>query len=564
MLLSPAKNPKMFHQEGKGNLSEAKHNTGIWLIVNTAIFMSMFIYYKTTAEFEYLRHLIGDAFPCAKASATCINFNCMLVIFPICRNLLLFLSNYFKCGYAIQSQLWKNITYHKLIATAILFFSSIHVVAHCFSYGYFYEGNFTHEPLRSVLTHLPPNTTHLNPIQDTSHGLVYQTFKTVPGVTGIFLCVILFLIATSSVNVIRRSNYEIFWLTHHLIVLFYIILVFHGIQGIITKQINLSDNNPSSCSSEPHNWGLNSNCKVPNFASHSTQSWKWVLFPFCLYLTEKIIRFIRGWQSVTIYKIIKHPSSVLELKLHKKAFQFKTGQYIYIQCSSISFFEWHPFTLTSAPEDPYLSVHIRLAGNWTKKFINKFSHESDSELNQYPRLAIDGPYGTPSERVFDYKTVMLIGAGIGITPFASVLMSFLKSSHKIIENIHFFWLCPKPQSFEWFAELLLTLEQKLRNDGNSQSISYHIYLTSGWNRSQVLEIFFHDNEPTDITTGLQQKTNYGRPNWDDIFESIKSQYHRKNIGVFCCGPKSLSKVVAEKCRFFSEKCIQFDFYKENF
>lgn len=39
------------------------------------------------------------------------------------------------------------------------------------------------------------------------------------------------------------------------------------------------------------------------------------------------------------------------------------------------------------------------------------------------RMAIDGPFGTASEDVFRYEVVMLVGAGIGVTPFASVLKS---------------------------------------------------------------------------------------------------------------------------------------------
>lgn len=39
------------------------------------------------------------------------------------------------------------------------------------------------------------------------------------------------------------------------------------------------------------------------------------------------------------------------------------------------------------------------------------------------RVAIDGPFGTASEDVFRYEVVMLVGAGIGVTPFASILKS---------------------------------------------------------------------------------------------------------------------------------------------
>ena len=39
------------------------------------------------------------------------------------------------------------------------------------------------------------------------------------------------------------------------------------------------------------------------------------------------------------------------------------------------------------------------------------------------RIVVDGPFGTASEDVFSYEVVMLVGAGIGVTPFASILKS---------------------------------------------------------------------------------------------------------------------------------------------
>ena len=40
-----------------------------------------------------------------------------------------------------------------------------------------------------------------------------------------------------------------------------------------------------------------------------------------------------------------------------------------------------------------------------------------------PILRIDGPFGTASEEVFHHKIVKLVGGGIGVTPFASILRS---------------------------------------------------------------------------------------------------------------------------------------------
>ncbi|GLD52382.1 NADPH oxidase 4 isoform X1, partial [Lates japonicus] len=50
---------------------------------------------------------------------------------------------------------------------------------------------------------------------------------TIPGITGVLLVLILFLMFTSSSYCVRVSNYEIFWYTHNLFIVFYIILMVH-------------------------------------------------------------------------------------------------------------------------------------------------------------------------------------------------------------------------------------------------------------------------------------------------------------------------------------------------
>lgn len=39
------------------------------------------------------------------------------------------------------------------------------------------------------------------------------------------------------------------------------------------------------------------------------------------------------------------------------------------------------------------------------------------------RIEVDGPFGTVCEDVFQYEVTVLVGAGIGVTPFASILKS---------------------------------------------------------------------------------------------------------------------------------------------
>lgn len=43
-----------------------------------------------------------------------------------------------------------------------------------------------------------------------------------------------------------------------------------------------------------------------------------------------------------------------------------------------------------------------------------------------PRLLLDGPYAAPSQDFARFKVIILIGAGIGVTPFASVVRECLR------------------------------------------------------------------------------------------------------------------------------------------
>ena len=44
---------------------------------------------------------------------------------------------------------------------------------------------------------------------------------------------------------------------------------------------------------------------------------------------------------------------------------------------------------------------------------------------QAPRLIIDGPFGAPAQEHVGFKTVVLIGMGVGITPMLSIMRDTL-------------------------------------------------------------------------------------------------------------------------------------------
>lgn len=50
-----------------------------------------------------------------------------------------------------------------------------------------------------------------------------------------------------------------------------------------------------------------------------------------------------------------------------------------------------------------------------------------------PKLKIDGPYGAPAQDYKKYDVLLLVGLGIGATPFISILKDLLNNIIKMEE-----------------------------------------------------------------------------------------------------------------------------------
>ncbi|XP_028816035.1 NADPH oxidase 1 isoform X2 [Denticeps clupeoides] len=450
---------------------------------------------------------------------------------------------------------------------------AVHTIAHLLNVEWLNNSRHgVYDELSTTLSELgdEQNTSYLNPIRSTTTTPTMFVFTSIAGLTGVVITLALVLIVTSSMEVIRRNYFEVFWYTHHLFIVFFAGLVFHGAGRIVRGQVTTDPpHNTSYCKDIPDEWGQDPSCPIPQFAGGFPQTWMFVIGPMVIYLFERLLRFIRYIQKVTYRKIVIRPSKVLELQLVKNGFKMEVGQYIFINCPAISPLEWHPFTLTSAPEEDFFSVHIRSAGDWTQKLITMA--EQLPEGSQGPTMGVDGPFGTASEDVFDYEVSMLVGAGIGVTPFASILKSvwykFKDSNPKLrTRKIYFYWLCRETHSFEWFADLLQGLEKEMEERGMGNFLTYKLYLT-GWDQSHAAHVMVHFDEDTDVITGLKQKTHYGRPNWDKEFEEVRKDNPTSVVGTFLCGPEALAKTLEKKCVKYSNvdpRKTKFYFNKENF
>lgn len=61
-------------------------------------------------------------------------------------------------------------------------------------------------------------------------------------------------------------------------------------------------------------------------------------------------------------------------------FSYQPGDYIFIQIPKIAKYEWHPFTISSSPEQQgFIWLHIRSVGTWTNKLYNFFDERNQSQ-----------------------------------------------------------------------------------------------------------------------------------------------------------------------------------------
>ncbi|XP_028415268.1 NADPH oxidase 3-like isoform X2 [Dendronephthya gigantea] len=519
----------------------------LWMAANGIVFGLAYKQFDEGKKYYYLRAILKGGLPWARASAAVLNFNCFLILLPVCRNLLSALRGVHCFGLikSIFRLLDKNLTYHRHIAYMICIFSVIHIGAHVFNferfaaawdesqYALIYRLSFKFEDTSS--------STWLNPIRQRGVDPNTELFKTVAGISGVIITLALVLMFTSSTELIS---------------------------GLVRKQVNTSSHDPVECQAEVNKH----ECPDPLFEATGATSWKWVTAPLALYFIERCIRFVRSLQNVKVTKVIKHPSNVLEIQMTKSRFHSEPGQYIFLHCSKISNLEWHPFTLTSCPEEDYFSVHIRIVGDWTSGLAKLFLDENEEQREERPRLAVDGPFGTSSTDFMKYSVCVFVGAGIGVTPFASILKTIWYQHNKSesslnIKKIYFFWICRDTNAFEWFAELLESLEVQMVEKGNGDFLEYNMYLTRGWTNNEARNIMLRDQEEgEDVITGLKRKTFFGRPQWDGIFDNIAQSNPSTDIGVFFCGPSGLSHTLRNMSNKYSnaKEGIRFYYNKENF
>jgi len=486
----------------------------------------------------------------------------MLILLPVCRTIMRFVRPKIRF-----IPLDENIWMHRQIAYSMLIFTIIHTTAH---YVNFFNVEKTQiRPVTAVQIH------YIQP----------------GGITGHVMLLCMLLMYTSAHHRIRQQSFETFWYTHHLFIPFFLSLYTHTVGCFVRSSAEA--------------YSPFAGDKYWEFCI-GYLGWRWELWTGGFYLCERLYREIRAIRETKITRVVRHPYDAVEIQFNKPSFKYKAGQWLFLQVPSVSKYQWHPFTITSCPYDPYVSVHIRQVGDFTRDLGDAVGaggaqaklYEGVDPMGMYevalqngqamPSIRIDGPYGAPAEHVFENEIAVLIGTGIGVTPWASILKNIwhLRNGPNPptrLRRVEFIWVCRDTNSFEWFQTLLSSLEQQsseaARVPGSSgvEFLKIHTYLTQKLDMDTTQNIVLNSvGADLDPLTELKSRTNFGRPNFGKLFTGMRDGILngtylsglegglRTTVGVYFCGPSAAARDIKNAAKAATVREVQFRFWKEHF
>ena len=84
-----------------------------------------------------------------------------------------------------------------------------------------------------------------------------------------------------------------------------------------------------------------------------------------------------GKGKTNIFAGVVLPSKVTNLIIKRPHnFNFTPGDWVFVKIPAIAKSEWHPFTISSAPEQvESFTLHIRGVGQWTNRLYEYFEEE---------------------------------------------------------------------------------------------------------------------------------------------------------------------------------------------
>lgn len=383
--------------------------------------------------------------------------------------------------------------------------------------------------------------------------------STRPGWTGFTAIICFYLLALMSMPQVRKWSYEIFQLGHLLMFPMIAMLMAHGTLALLQYPV----------------LGIV------------------LAFPTVMVVLERVTRFLIGFQKVPAsLEILDDDTVCITATIPRvRLWKYKAGQYVFLQVPEISFFQWHPFTVSECIDKDF-KLHIKTDGDWTSKL---------RELKNLKNIGVDGPYGAPAQRFYDFDQTIIIGSGIGVTPFSGILNDLQSredhawtrrrdstSSHEskeaprplermptvvgdgieidlnLYRRVDFHWIIRDRAYIEWFSTLL----NKVSTGEHNPNLDIHLHNHVTKKRKDVpthvyrwlLEKHRTPEQPYSPLTGLIAPTHFGRPDFPRIFNEhydemmklfSKDKQRKRRVGVFFCGAPIIGRCLdTSACSLF--------------
>jgi NAD(P)H-flavin reductase len=502
---------------------------GIYITCNVVLFaFKAHAYYHN----EEATNLFGQCIVVARGCAETLNLNAMLILLLMCKHFLTLLRKT-----PVRFAFPFDTTHELHIGIGIVFalLAVSHTCAHiCDIY------RFAHADEDDITALFGDR---LGPPKSVGGRWAYF-LSTRAGITGVLM--VLCMIVAYSFAFNRRKHFNRFWYSHHLLLAMLILMCIHGTGQLL----------------EPF------------------ETVYWLIGPLALYFIP------RFWRESPLSKLeVKNidikAGGVVQLRLQKPKYydcMVSAGMYGVINIPEISRLQWHPFTLTSSPSDDYIEFHFRKVGGWTQAahdlLESKIDDKEISGIKDLPIVKVEGPIGASSQGFSDYPVVVLVGAGIGVTPMISVLNDLLHNPGKV-KRCFFYWTVRDRDSFQWFTELM----DRIFEADKKNLLQIRHFLTSvKYDDRDLGAVLLHHatrahHKRTEVDLLLGQQIHHqvecGRPDWTEELDSVREEAESIGeymVGIFLCGPNAMAKSVYDASLGISKKHSPFHMYftKETF